>query len=693
MSDNNFRERLENSFLNISNVVSPDRSMLDTTSEDDGNFKAVIPNYLFKPPFGYPLNKDIPAIRQLAKTNYVAMIINTICSEVSSLNWNINSKEDSNVPDDIIAQTKDFFDHPNSNDESFDQFTGKVIRDIYEIDAGLINKIYTLKGDFVQMYAYDGGTFLMNPNYHGVLPSEFAYYQYGSTNGSRPIPFNRDEIIYLMLNPRTNTIYGTSPVENLFDTLRVLLYGLESNLEYFNDNNMPKGVMKIIGANTQQLVSFREQWQQQLKKKGVDGKWKQHAHKMPMINADASFERISFSNAELELLQQQEWFTKLVLAMFGVTPSEIGFTQDSNRATEIVQSNVFKRKTINPLVQLLEYNFNRQVVNDLPWIKGKYENQVYFEFERYDAEEELSKRNVLWNDVKTGLITPNEAREEIGYDIHKDGDSLKSQSPQSMFGNDEMETNIDTKKKSSLKALTTSEPLSPKENEIVYKPYEKEINAVITDVSKQINAVIDLYKKRPIQESKAQGPDLIKQIMGLLSLDKLVGIIGKALNRNYEAGLDETGKELNQNFLPNINAKDFLDNYVFDNIKGLQEAMQQDLRQELQRGVLNNETIAEMSDRVNKVMDVSKVRARMIARTESNRAFNMGKLDAWRQSGEEAWKVWTNDDPEAAVCKALTGKKVDINGSFSYKGESFDSPPAHPNCLSYLTIFRKTEED
>ena len=693
MANKDFTDRLGLAFQTISTYNLPDNNMLGSDSLVP---KAVIPEYLYKPPFGYPLNKDIFTIRRLSKTNYVAMIINTICSEMSALDWNINAIQDTNIPDDIIKETKNFFNNPNSNNESFDQFISKVVRDLFELDAGVINKIYNLKGEFVQMYVYDGATFLKNPNYHGIMPEKDAYYQYGWLTGARPVPFNKEEIIYLMLNPRTNTLYGTSPVENLLDTLQVLLYGLESNLEYFgSDNNMPKGVLKILNANERQVSSFKNQWNQQLQSKDSAGNWKRRNYKMPMINSDVQFERISFSNAELELIQQQEWFTKLVLAMFGVTPSELGFTQDSNRATEIIQSNVFKRKTINPLVQLLEYNFNRLVINDLPWIKGKYENQVVFEFERYDAEEEIAKRKVLWNDVKTGLITPNEAREQLGYDSLPDGEALRSPSTQSMFGengiSDTDTTDIKSKKKVQSKALTTDEPLTPKENEVIYSKYEKEVTKVITDLSKKINEVIDSYKKKAIQV-KAKDT-LIDRIIGLFKLTGLTVIIQNMLNTNYNSGLDDTGTALNRNFLPNISAKDFLENYVFDNIKGLQDDMQNSLRQELQRGVLNNETIAEMSDRVNKVMDVSKVRARMIARTESNRAYNMGQLDAWRQSGEEVYKIWSNDEPESDICKHLTGKKVDINDSFSYKGKSYDSPPAHPNCLSYLRFQRKTKEE
>jgi len=683
--------RLQAGYASYVNNAYPASNATTYAVSPTGNiYKAIIPDFLYKPPFGYPLNKNIPEIRRLAQTNYVAMIINTICDEIGSLEWDINADTDSNVPDNIIQDTYDFFTSPNHNKEPFDAFTSKLIRDIEEIDAGVIEKVHNLKGEFLEMYVKDGGTFLNNSNPYGVLPAERAYFQYGWLTGARPIPFDRNEIVYMMRNPRSDSLYGRSPVENLLNVLQVLVYGLESNLEYFTDNNMPKGVFKMIGANEQQLRSFSKQWQEINRTKGEDGKWRRAFHKMPIINTEGTFERLSFSNAELELLQQQEWFTKLVWSMFGITPSELGFTDSSNRATEIIQSNVFKRKTINPLVQLLEYNFNTFIINDLPWIKGKYENKVKFVYDRYDVEKEISKRKVIWNDIKTGLITPNEARLELGMDEIEGGESLRAPSsnafgmPDNGMGSDNS-VNIKAKKKE-LKTSTTDKPTNPRDNEIVYKPFDKAIEEQITNINKVIKDLLAKEGNHPISEIKAIDDSFIKRIAGLFSLKGIFEIVRGLVRSNYLSGIEKTEKQTNRNFLPNETGYKFLENYTFDNVKGMEKDIQNNLRQELQRAVLNNETVSQMSERVGKVMKVGKVRARAIARTESNRAYNQGELDAWMQSGEKVDKIWSNPSPEAEICKALVGKRIDINDSFKYKGQSYMSSPGHVNCNSYLTF-------
>ena len=46
--------------------------------------------------------------------------------------------------------------------------------------------------------------------------------------------------------------------------------------------------------------------------------------------------------------------------MFGLTPSELGITEDVNRATATTQAELTKRKGIRPMLGLIERYFNIQ---------------------------------------------------------------------------------------------------------------------------------------------------------------------------------------------------------------------------------------------------------------------------------------------------------------------------------------------
>jgi SPP1 gp7 family putative phage head morphogenesis protein len=770
----------------------------------DEIYKALIPNFLYKPAFGYPLNKDVPEIRRLAKTPFVSMVVNTICDEIASMDWDCKARDgkEDEVPEEIIEKTKNFFYNPNSNDESLEQILRKGVRDLLEIDAMVVNKIWNLKDEFVGIMVYDGGTFTKNPDIHGAMPEYQAYFQYGWSTGARPIPFDKKEIIYIMRNPRADTIYGQSPVENLLRVVQMLQYGIDSNLEYFTDNMVPKGVFKMPGAIKDDVTAFYQAFSEIQKKKDEAGNWRKIFYKMPVINTNGEFERISFSNVELDLIAQQQWFSKLVWANFGVTPSEMGFTEDSNRATEIVQSSASKRKSIKPILNLLEYYFDTEIINDLPWIKGKYEDMVLFEFEKFDISSELAQRQVYWGDIDHKLVTPNEIREEMHMTPLPGGDAFDSgfsDTMGSMLNNqknggpdaqrpggeeDEVggtssepeaakqateeqeikkkafdeavaETTVrnmyeaeivfptvggkadgkkitdfdeekliqgmkvesehtsnaeeavkiaadhlmefsdyydrlrlaekkNFKKKNSFKALNAS-------NAAVLKPFEEPANAdkmLGEHLDAVLEEIIKLIQReageKTVQEIKALDNGFVQRIIALLSVENFKQAMNDFIKHYYYKGLTEAEQkiEVNMNFVPNQAAIDFLQNYSFGLIRDLSEETRNDLRAELQRGILQGEGSSKLAKRVKEVMETSKKRAIMIARTESSRAENMGTLEAYKQSGLKGKKVFiaTKGDRTCEICKNLDGKEILLDAKFKYKGEEWFAPPVHPSC-------------
>ena len=87
-----------------------------------------------------------------------------------------------------------------------------------------------------------------------------AYFQYATFSNIRPIAFGRREIVWFEQNPNTDQLYGKSPIETIQDVLQTLKYSMEYNLDYFEDNNVPKGFIQLTGADETQLKAFIERW-------------------------------------------------------------------------------------------------------------------------------------------------------------------------------------------------------------------------------------------------------------------------------------------------------------------------------------------------------------------------------------------------------------------------------------------------
>jgi SPP1 gp7 family putative phage head morphogenesis protein len=172
---------------------------------------------------------------------------------------------------------------------------------------------------------------------------------------------------------------------------------------------------------------------------------------------------------------------------------------------------------------------------------------------------------------------------------------------------------------------------------------------------------------------------------------RLQGVVDKETVRKeiikfYTEGTDEVGASLQFRFDYNPERIEFLTNYTFDLIKGMTEEVANDLRGELIRGIMNLESLNQLKERIRNVVDVSDSRVEMIARTEFNRAMNMGSLDAAKQSGLKVKKKWlsTEDSRECSICAGLDGKKIDMDDKFRYGSFEGISPPSHPRCRCVL---------
>lgn len=676
-----------------------------TDAKENLIMKAVIPNFLFKPPFGYPISKDIPELRRLAKVPYAKMIIKTTCDEVASLEWNIKGIEDEEIPDEILKKTRRWFYNPNRNNESWEYILRTWVKDILEIDAGVLVKVFNLKGELTEVYTRDGGAFTKNPDIFGVLPDENAYYQYGWNVARRPQPFNKNEIIYAMQNPSADSIYGYSNIEALQATLQLLLYGVDSNLEYFSNNMIPKGVLFIKNANDSQIKAFKKQFKERIMTKDSAGNWRKKFHEMPILNTEGKFEKLGFSNLDMELLKQQEWFMKIVFACFGITPSEMGFTEDSNKATDEVQNIIQKRKGIKPLIQLLEYHINTQLINDLPWIKGtQYEDKIEFFFDKADLQEETKKRAIIWGDYEKGLISVNEARVEMGLEPieEENADKLDKFVEQEEFdeednwNNDEAdektEEDLDREdddrfsKKKSLKAL-------PKKIEIDFKKVKWKTlkNTIESTLSEQEKLLLKELKKKTTDKlsdiKSVERKGIIDYLLGLFSLDALKPVVKEQIKKNYFTGMDIVEAKLDRNFIY-PKEMEFIETYTFDLVKNLGDETREKLRTTIQRGMLDKNSYKELATDIRKVFDISKARSEAIAITETNRAVNSGAYEAIVQSGYDGWIEWNAvmDGRTSGICKYLDGKKVRVGDKFTYKGESWLHSPAHVNCRSSFSF-------
>jgi SPP1 gp7 family putative phage head morphogenesis protein len=448
-----------------------------TETTRQGIHKGYIPKFLYKPPYGYPRYTNLPFIRNLARTPYVEMCIDTIDKEVTAIPWDIVINPDIENGEELDdpyerMHIKHFLQNPNPNPETFEQnILSPLIRDVLEVNAGIINKIFNLKKQMVGLKVLDGATFTKNPDIHGMYTdradilvaknivnsqyevtnpwmhidspearSKAAYFQYGWVSGPIPVPFGKREIVWVENIVRSDEHYGESPVEYLANTLQMLLWQIESDLDYYNQNNVPKGMIGLEGSDSAEIEAFKEQWNGVQQTNDEFGRMKKMMHKVPILNHVPHFERIEFSSSEMQIIEKQNWYTKMVWAAFGVTSTELGYTIDAKgSANQIVQSKVFRKKAILPLINRIKTRINRQIIPEFEYTatlktdKGEVSIPKYvFKWLTEDLDEERNKYELYKLKLET-INTINEVRQQEGLKAVPEGDTIPGKQAENSF--------------------------------------------------------------------------------------------------------------------------------------------------------------------------------------------------------------------------------------------------------------------
>ena len=399
--------------------------------------KAVLTEYFWQPIRGQPRRVDTNELRQFSQTSWVNSCVKTIIDEIASLEWDIIPKEEYEYDwvKDEITEVKEWLKYPNKNRESFNSILRSLIRDILEIDAGVLVKVFSIDSyDFdelepksgapmlkpqkerrmTELYCRDGASFLKEIDKFGFRK---GYWQYSYQIPAHPMWFNDPEIVYFSEQSRSMSCYGYARTQAIMDLLKSLHYSTLYNKRFFEETPIPDGALSLLDTNEAEYKAFLNFW---------NSEFKAQPHKLAVINKDVKWQPFNVSQRELEFLETQKWYYNLVISMFGLTPSEMGITEDVNRATSATQSELVKRKSIRPFLRLLENYLNEGVIDEFGY------DGIQFQF-IYDDPAEKNARLTNWQlELNMGIKTINEVRDELGLEPIEGGDT-NSMSNNNMF--------------------------------------------------------------------------------------------------------------------------------------------------------------------------------------------------------------------------------------------------------------------
>lgn len=369
--------------------------------------------------FDFPVNVNlIPRARTYEQVSFdqlraladncdiLRLVIENEKDNLAALKWKFKPRDPKKKPDERCKQLTDFFQMPDK-EHTWDEWLRMLLEDLFVIDAPTLYPLKTKGGDVApsgtlsDWYGFepmDGATIkrFILPNGRTPLPPNPAYQQI--LKGIQAVDYTRDELIYRPRNPRTNKIYGYSPVEQVLTTVNISIRRSLNQLSYYTEGNVPDLLFGVPDSwQPDQIKQFQTWWDSLTvggtKKQGrfIPGGITPHDTK-PLALKD----------------EYDEWLARVICFAFSTAPTP--FIRQMNRATADNAKEEAKQEGLLPRM-----NWIRNLVNYIVW---KYFGWQDLEFE-WDQAEELDPLIATQIDdynVKNGTKSVDEIRQSRGDD-------------------------------------------------------------------------------------------------------------------------------------------------------------------------------------------------------------------------------------------------------------------------------------
>jgi HK97 family phage portal protein len=519
----------------------------------------------------------------------------------------------------------------------------------------------------------------------------FDRFDYGRVNGA-PVSFTPDEIFFFWASNPDNYWQPASALRSIEGDIAVIREMGDFEYSFLANDAVPA---TIIGMRAFADLDSKEAFQEEMnfKFRGSSNAGKTMIVENPDPSADMGkifqVERLGTAAKDLLMIDSYRQHCQNVANGLGV-PWGLIDSSEKTYANTAEDVRTFYRNTVFPFLRRLEDAINLRLAPKL----GK---EVMW-FDRSSLDEFFQQDNtqiVLANLPEyraSGIITLNEARQQIGLPDVPNGDEFVTTPSQNIL------TPLPQRQKRDAAPVQTREQFHAERRANLWKGKDKltreledDFQVEVADhLNRQFDGIVkrlDTKRGRIVREQRAIG-DIDDLFDSNYWVDETTDSATKWLTTVYDvAGTAEAGRVGFGFDVKAAYVQETINRRAKDLSVNLNDTTRAYLKKELGEGIANGESIEDLATRLNSIF--GEARATTIARTEVIGAFNESTWMVGTQlpSDVVAGREWlaTSDGRTRADHRSADGNVASIDEPFSVGGESMMFP-GDPNGSASQTV-------
>lgn len=325
------------------------------------------------------------------------------------------------------VEMKDWLESLNQ-DESFEQIMTKFYTDVQATGNGYLEIGRKVNGEIGYIGHIPATTVRVRRLRDGfvqIIGQKTVYFRnFGAKNPNPITTDNRpNEIIHYKEYSPLNTFYGVPDIMSAIGSLHGDQLASQYNIDYFTNKGVPRYIVTLKGAK---LSTDAEDKMFRFLQTSLKGQ--SHRTLYIPLPGDSDTNKVEFKMEPIENGTQEASFKEYrkqnrddILIAHQVPLSKIGGGDASAIAAALAQDRTFKEQVSRPAQRNLEKMLNK-IVHEKTDI-------LDFKFNELTLTDEIAQSQILERYVKTQIMTPNEARNEIGLPQRADGDQPFDMSP------------------------------------------------------------------------------------------------------------------------------------------------------------------------------------------------------------------------------------------------------------------------